>query len=280
MKKILVLLTFLIITVNVANAAIRVSPSYLELDANKIKKDYITGSFSVEGGKDETVRFKVYPEFFEYDSKGRFVELEDKDQKNSLIGKLKFYPMEFTCKNGITQKVRFTITDFKVLPAGESRLVLFLEDVDTKEIVIRKANGQAGGKIIVKTRVGVPIYLDKGNYTKKGTLDTLALKKVGDEYACEYKISSLGNSKIRYNGVAMLSQDGKLIKTMNIYGMTVEGGKFLDTAQRLDIPKDQIVQGLEYKLKFILTYKDERGSEKVLKKEMTFIPEKLVTTKI
>jgi len=216
----------------------------------------------------------------EADSKGRFVELEDNAQKNSLIGKLKFYPMEFTCKNGNPQKVRFTITDLKTLPTGESRLVLFLEDVDTKEIVIKKANGQAGGKIIVKTRVGVPVYLDRGNYTKRGSLDAVALKKTQEEYVCEYKISSLGNSKIRYSGVAQLSQGGKLIKTMDVYGMTVEGGKFLDTAQRLDIPKDQIVPGQEYKIKFVLTYKDEKGSEKVLKKELTFMPEKLVNTKI
>lgn len=78
----------------------------------------------------------------------------------------------------------------------------------------------------------------------------------------------------------MLSQGGKLIKTMNIYGMTVEGGKFLDTAQRLDIPKEQIVAGQEYKLKFVLTYKDEKQNEKVLKKEITFMPENLVVNKI
>lgn len=280
MRKVLILFAFLISIINAASAAIRVSPGYVEIDGNKTKKDYITGAFTVEGGKDETVRFKIYPVFFEYDTKGRFVELEDNAQKNSLIGKLKFYPMEFTCKNGNPQKIRFTITNLKTLPTGESRLVLFLEDVDTKEIVIRKANGQAGGKIIVKTRVGVPVYLDRGMYTKRGTLDAIALKKVGDEFACEYKISSHGNSKIRYSGMAMLSQGGKLIKTMDVYGMTVEGGKFLDTAQRLDFPKDQIVAGQEYKLKFVLTYRDEKGSEKVLKKEITFIPEKLTTTKI
>lgn len=280
MKKLLMLVTLFVLCLNSANAAIRVSPAYVELDANESKKDYITGSFSVEGGKDETVRFKVYPEFFEYDTKGRFVELEDNNQKKSLIGKLKFYPMEFTCKNGNPQKVRLTITDLKTLPTGESRLILFLEDVDTKEIIIKKANGQSGGKIIVKTRVGVPVYLDKGLYSKKGSLDAVAMKKVGEEYACEYKISSLGNSKIRYSGLAMLSQGGKLIKTMDIYGMTVEGGKFIETAQRLDIPKDKIIPDQEYKLKFVLTYKDEHKHEKVLKKEITFIPEKLMTTKI
>lgn len=275
MKKILALLALIIFTANIATAAVRVSPSYIELDGNKGKKDYITGSFSVAGGKDETIRFKVYPEFFEYNSKGRFVELPDNGQARSLIGKLKFYPNEFTCKDGITQKVRFTITDIKKLPAGESRLVLFLEDVNTKEVMIKKANGDIGGKIIIKTRVGVPVYLDKGNYSKKGVLDAVAIKQAGDEIACEYKVSSLGNSKIRYNGIGYLSQGDKLIKQFDIHGSTVEGGKFLEMVQKLDISKEEIIPGKEYKFKFVLTYKDEKQNSKVLKKEITFIPEKI-----
>lgn len=280
MKKLLILLALFVFSVNAAAAAIRVSPSYIELDANKTKKNYITGSFSISGGKDETVRFKVYPVFFEYDTKGHFIELEDKNQLNSLMGKIKFYPMEFTCKNGLTQKIRFTVTDLKTLPTGESRLILFLEDVDTKEIVIKKANGQAGGKIIVKTRVGVPIYLDKGNYVKRGTLDTVVLKKTGDDYSCEYKVSSTGNSKIRYNGYGYLSQGDKLIKQFDIHGATVEGGTFLEKIQQLDIPKDELKEGQEYKIKFVLTYKDEHDREKILKKEIIFIPNKSNEKKI
>ena len=273
-KKLFISFTFMLLATNITNAAVRVSPSYVEVDANKAKKDYITGSFTVSGGKDETIRFKVYPEYFEYDSKGRFVSLEDKGQARSLMGKLKFYPNEFTCKNGIMQKVRFTITDIKKMPPGESKLVLFLEDVNTKEVMIKKANGQIGGKIIVKTRVGVPVYLDKGNYSKKGVLDAVALKQNGEEIACEYKVSSLGNSKIRYSGFGYLSQGDKLIKQYDIHGSTVEGGKFLEMVQKLELPKDSLVAGQEYKFKFVLTYRDEKDNQKVLKKEMTFIPEK------
>jgi len=280
MKKLLALFTFMVLAANVATAAVRVSPSYVEVDANKTKKDYITGSFTVSGGKDETIRFKVYPEYFEYDSKGRFISLEDKNQPRSLMGKLKFFPNEFTCKDGLTQKVRFTITDLKKLPAGESKLVLFLEDVNTKEVLIKKANGQIGGKIIVKTRVGVPVYLDKGNYSKRGVLDAVALKQQGEQIACEYKVSSMGNSKIRYTGFGYLSQGDKLIKQFDIHGSTVEGGKFLEMVQKLEVPKDQLIAGKEYKFKFVLTYRDEKDNQKVLKKEMIFIPEKTVTSKV
>lgn len=274
MKKVLSLLALFIFTFNAANAAIRVTPGYVEIDANKTKKDYVSGSFTVSGGKDEVVRFKVYPVFFEYDKKGSFVELEDKGQKNSLMGKIKFYPTEFTCKNGLEQKVRFTVTGVKSLPAGESRLVLFLEDTNTKEVVIKNANGKIGGKLVLKTRVGVPIYVDKGIYSKKGTLDAVAFKKIGEDYIVDYKVSSTGNSKIRYNGFCYVSQNNNLVDKFEVYGSTVGGGTSLEKSQKLEIPKNSLKEGEDYKIKFVLNYKDEKDNEKTLKKELIYTPQK------
>jgi len=280
MKRLLLVILALFITANCAFSAIRISPSYVELDANKTKKDYITGSFTVSGGADETIRFKVYPEFFEHNNKGEYISLADKGQPNSLLGKMNFFPNEFTCINGKEQKIRFTINNIKTLPTGESRLVLFLEDVDAKEILLKKATNGIGGKIIVKTRVGVPIYLDKGNYSKKGSLETLALKKGKDNYNCEYKVSSLGNSKIRYYGYAQLVKGDELIQRFDISGRTVQGGKFLEAMQQLPIDQSKLVAGQQYKLKVTLTYKDEKQKEKFLKKEILFTPDKIAPSAV
>jgi len=274
------LFALFIFTADIASAAIKVSPAIITIDASKVKKDYITGSFSVGGGKDETIRFKVYPEFFEHNQKGDYVSLPDKGQPNSLMGKLKFYPQEFTCKDGADQKVRFTITDLKTLPVGESRLVLFLEDTKTKELIIRRANGEIGGKIIVKTRVGVPIYLDRGNYTKRGALDSVVFKKDENEYECAYKITSSGNSRINYSGFGYVSQGDKLIKQFVVNGSSVDPNKSLERIQKIDGLKDLIADGQEYKIKFVVTYKDENDREKVLKKEFMFIPNKPTQIKI
>ena len=280
MKKLFFLIAIIFCNAQSSFCAIRVSPAYLELDANTTSKDYLTSSFSVSGGKDESVRFKVYPEFFEFDTKGRYVPLGDKGQPNSLMGKVKFYPSEFTCTNGVSQKVRLTVTGLKSLPDGESRLVLFLEDVDTKEVALKKANGKYGGKIIVKTRVGVPIYVDRGNYVKKASFDSANFKKLDDIYACEFKVSSLGNSKVRYSGFGYISQGDKLIMKFEVPGSSVEGGKFVERIQQLDFPKNILQENQEYNVKFVLTYKDEKQREKVMKKELTFIPEKLEKSKI
>lgn len=272
MKKLLLLFTLFALSMNIANAAIRISPSYVELNANKTKKDYITGSFIVSGGKDENIRFKVYPVFYERDEKGNFIELPDRGQKDSLMGKIKFYPQEFSCQNGIDQKIRFTITDLKTLPSGESRVMLFLEDVNTKEIVIRNAEGQAGGRILLKTRVGVAIYVNKGFFAKKGTLDTVALRKTGNDYACEYKISSTGNSQIRYNGTAYITKGKDIIKKIDLVGTSIQGGKSMQRIQKFEMPKGEIKDGQEYKVKFVLRYQDERDKEKTIKKEITYTP--------
>lgn len=105
MRKVITLFMVLMLSFNVANAAIRVSPSYIELDANKgNNKDYISSSFTVTGGKDETVRFKLYPVYFQYDKNGHFVELEDKNQKNSLLGKIQYYPKNSPVKMAQSKK--------------------------------------------------------------------------------------------------------------------------------------------------------------------------------
>lgn len=274
MKKFFVLISLFIFSINTANAAVRISPAFVELDANKVKKDYVTGSFTVTGGKNETIRFKGYPVFFEYNSKGDFVEVEDKGQKNSLMDKIKFYPQEFTCKDGADQKVRFTITGLKSLPTGESKVVIFLEDANTKEIIVRNLKGGIGGRIIIKTRVGVPIYVEKGMYSKRGTLDSVSIKKSGEDYIVNYKVTATGNSQIRCNGFGCISQGDKLIQKFEAVGSVVEGGKSVEKTQKLNIPKEDLTLGQEYKVKFVLTYKDEHDREKILKREFSFIPEK------
>ncbi len=100
MRKIFLFILILFFSFVEAKAAIKISPSTIELNANTTKKDYISTAFNVSGGVNETIRFKLYPVFFKYDEKGRFIELKDMGQKDSLMGKIKFYPMEFTCQNG------------------------------------------------------------------------------------------------------------------------------------------------------------------------------------
>ncbi len=136
--------------------------------------------FTVQGGEDETIRFKVYPEYFKITSKGAMDMLEKMPAEDSLINNIKFVPSEFTLQNGRIQKVRLTVSDFDKLPDGESRLVLFLEDVAAKEVILPYQNKDVTTKLLVKTRVGIPVYLDKGHVIKKGEIELFKAEQQGE----------------------------------------------------------------------------------------------------
>ena len=94
MKKILLFILILFFSFVEAKAAIKISPSTIELNANTTKKDYISTAFNVSGGINETIRFKLYPVFFKFDEKVRFIELKDMGQKDTLMVKKKIYPKD------------------------------------------------------------------------------------------------------------------------------------------------------------------------------------------
>ena len=273
MKKLCLLILMLFFSLIEVKAAIKIAPSTIELNAKTTNKDYISTAFNVSGGINETIRFKLYPVFFKYDEKGRFIELKDNGQKESLMGKIKFYPMEFTCQNGQPQKVRLTITGLKTLQNGESRLMLFLEDVNTKEVLLSKLNGNIGGKILVKTRVGVPIYVNKGNFTKKAQILTLNANENNGILNCTYKISSNGTSKVRYNGWGYITDNNNnLLKKFKVISSNIPGGigSYLEKEQKIDLKDCNLNNDKNYNLKLVLTYMDENNKEKILKKETSF----------
>lgn len=75
-------------------------------------------------------------------------------------------------------------------------------------------------------------------------------------------------------------QGNNLINQYDLHGFTVESGKYVETSQTLDIAKDQLKPDEEYKIKFVLRYDDEKQHQKTLKKELTFIPNKIPPNKI
>lgn len=267
MKKSLLLLFCIIFFSIKADAAIKVTPTVIEMDTKNARSNYVTSSFNVQGGEDEIIRLKIYPEYFKITSQGTMDMLEKTPAQDSLINNIKFVPSEFTLQNGRTQKVRLTITDFDKLPDGESRLVLFLEDVAAKEVMLPSGNRNVTTKLLVKTRVGIPVYLDKGHVTKKGEIDLFKAEQHGEKLVCNLKILSNGNSKIRYSGKAQIIKGKTLIDEKPINNNVVGAKNFLLTNEIL--PTDKITEDGEYKVRLLLNYKDENGKTNNLIKEST-----------
>lgn len=268
MKKLcLTMLTFLVTFLS-ANAAIKVTPTILELNANDARGDYLTSSISIQGGDNETIRFKIYPEFFKISQQGTMDIIENSDDANYLVKNVRFVPNEFTLQGGKSQKVRLTVSNLKSMPDGESRMVLFLEDVDTKEVYLPSGHKNVSTKLLVKTRVGIPVYVDKGKFIKCAHIEDFDLVKQNDEIKTALKLVSTGNSKVRYSGKAQIIKDKKLIGEYPIKNSVISANDIL-FAQDV-IPLKDIKENGLYTVRMILQYTDEKGRMKNLVKENTF----------
>ncbi len=197
---------------------------------------------------------------------------------DNLIKNVRFVPNEFTLQNGNKQKVRLTITDLKNLPDGESRMVLFLEDVAAKELMLPSGMKDVSTKLIVKTRVGIPIYLDKGKFVKCAQIENIDLKKQDKELQLALKLSSSGNSKVRYTGKVQIIKDKELIGEYKIKNHVIGSNNTLSTLE--GIPLRDIKENGNYTLRLVIQYSDEKGRLKSLIKENQFTIDNLSDTHI
>lgn len=264
MKKILALLTTLFVLKSSAFASIAVSPTVIEIDANKIRNNYATCAVEVKGDAQQPMRFKAYAGYFTI-SKDSSMEIKPSTgDAHDISKKLRFVPSEFTVPPGKSQKLRVNIANIKSLPEGESRAVIFIEDVNVKEVNFDVASG-IGAQLILKTRVGVPVYVDKGKFIKKGDIETLEVIKEKNDYYTQMKIVSLGNSKIRYGGKIQIVKGKKLIDEYLIEGKVVGDNNFYVAKQKIEM--DKIKEAGDYTVRVILSYMDENGHKKNVKKD-------------
>ncbi len=282
MRKIIFVLIIILLLLLVfqmrTHAAIKVSPMIVELDANSARGNYLTTSINVQGGDDETIRFKVYPGFFEINKEGRMEPIAKTDVANSLVHHARVTPNEFTLQKGQAQKVRLTFTDLKTLPDGESRMVIFLEDVATKEMLLPRIKNGISTRLIVKTRIGVPIYIEKGNVIRTGVFDDLRVEKKDKNLVYVMNLRAEGNSKVRYSGSGQILRGNTPIDEFRVTSSVVGGGN--TAVAKGELPLNKIAQNGDYTLKVMLNYKDAKGKTKKLIKEVTFNVEKVESTSI
>ncbi len=278
MKKAIILFLLLLTTTLSSEALLKVSPTIIELDGNKARGNYITTSFNVKGSPTETIRFKVYPSYFQIDDEGLMEEMPNATEENSLVDHARFMPNEFTLANGNSQKIRLTIAGLKELPEGENRMVLFLEDVAVKEVVLPNKDNSTQTRLKVKSRIGIPVYLDKGKYIKCASIENLNIQNKGDNKTINMQLLSKGNSKVRYTGVAQIIKNKKLIDEFKLSSKVVRQGADLKVEEIL--PQDKISEIGEYKLRVVLSYQNEKGQNKKIIKEADFSVDKVNSIKI
>ena len=265
MKKILGLLIALLITTQ-AYASIAVAPNKIDINANKIKSNYVTTAIEVRGDTKQTIRFKAYSGYFTISEQSKMVHHEKSDDPHNIAKKIRFVPSEFTVQPGKVQKLRINIANLNSLPDGESRAVLYLEDVNAKEYNLDTGMPGIGAQLIVKTRMGIPIYVTKGKFTKHGEVEYLKTVKEKDGQYVEMKVKSTGNSKINCFVKAQIVKDKKLVYEYNIPAKVIGGENYYIFKDK--IPADKIKEKGELTLRVLVNYKDEKDKKQNLKQEV------------
>lgn len=248
-------------------ASISVSPTRIEIDANKVKGNFITTAIDIKGDAVKTMRFKVYPEFFDIDEQAQVVMIEKSDNPHNIAKKIRFVPSEFNVLPGKSQKLRINIANINSLPEGENRAILYIEDVQPKNVNLNTGSSQIGAQLIVKTRVGVPVYIDKGKYTRQGEIESFDINTTKDgQLEAQLKILSKGNTRLRYNGKVQLISGDKLVDECSI-GNGVVGGNnyFVHTAP---VKFTKAPTGT-YTARVLITYFDQHNKKQIMKKDTT-----------
>lgn len=265
MKRLLGILTLLCLALPI-HASVTVSPTRIEINANKIKNNYVTTAVEIKGDTTKAVRYRAYPGYFKISDKGEMIMLESGTDEHDISGKIRFVPSEFTVPPGKAQKVRVNIANIKTLPDGESRAILYLEDVNTKELSVPYSGGSGiGAQLLLKTRVGVPVYVDKGNFKKNADIEYFKITKGSDGLYTEMKILSTGNSKIRYSGMFQIVQGKKLICEYPVDGKVVGDNNSYVARQKIETSK--VKEPGEYTLRLVFSYFDEKDNRKNIKKD-------------
>lgn len=266
-KKILGLLIAIGLSVPVF-ASITVSPTRLEINANKIRNNYVSTAIEIKGETNQPVRYRAYAGYFNISDKGEMVMDDNSKDPHNISKQIRFVPSEFTVPPGKSQKVRVNIANIKSLPDGESRAILYLEDINSKEMNIPNNFG-IGAQLILKTRVGVPVYVDKGKFTKLADVETFDVTKVKDGYLAKAKVLSKGNSKIRYYGKIQIAKGKKLIDEITVESHVVGAGNSYTLQEQ--IKSDKIKEAGEYTVRLVLTYADENDNKKNIKKDAILV---------
>lgn len=248
-------------------AAVKITPSRFEFTVKPNNtRNIINGSFSIQGGSSETIRFQVYPESFDIDEDGTVITDIENPIEKEFISSIRFNPAEFTLSPGQVQRIRFTIPNINSLIDGEHRIALFMEDVKTKEEVLPTNNENVSAKIVIKTRAGLPIYIYKGKTIKSGTIEKLTAEKMNGIYYSVFTVKSTGNSNIRIGGNGQIISKKKLIKEFPIDQHVIQAGN--TGIFKIILPVNDLDPKAEYKLKITLNFKDQNLAVKYLVNEV------------
>ncbi|MEA5626445.1 P pilus assembly protein, chaperone PapD [Nostoc sp. UHCC 0251] len=143
-----------------AKAQMSVSPLVIEA---KAERGQAQGMITISNTSKTPSRIRIYAQPFTYSRDAGFQTLSS--SPSDLTKYLQFSPRELTIKPGEVRRVRLISRLAPNLPDGEYRAVVFNE-------TLTESKDAAGNNVTLVARIGVTLYVRKGNLSPKLAIDS------------------------------------------------------------------------------------------------------------
>ncbi|MBG1245503.1 P pilus assembly protein, chaperone PapD [Nostoc sp. NZL] len=143
-----------------AKAQMSVSPLVIEA---KAERGQAQGMITISNTSKTPSRIRIYAQPFTYSRDAGFQTLSS--SPSDLTKYLQFSPRELTVKPGEVRRVRLISRLAPNLPDGEYRAVVFNE-------TLTESKDAAGNNVTLVARIGVTLYVRKGNLSPKLAIDS------------------------------------------------------------------------------------------------------------
>ncbi len=184
-----------------AQAQIGISPLVIEAQESNGQAQ---ATINVVNHTKAPFRARVYTESFTYEKEKGFNTIPESN--DSLVPYLQFSPRELVVPAGVTRKVRLNIQMPAHLPAGEYRSAIFTENLEQQ-----KSINQQGVSTTITTRIGVTVFIRKGEISPKLSITTATWDAAKSQILLNMNNSGKASAYPEVHWT--LTQAGKAIKT-------------------------------------------------------------------
>lgn len=218
-----------------AQAQIGISPLVIEAQESNGQAQ---ATINVVNRTKAPFRARVYTESFTYEKEKGFNTIPGNN--DSLVPYLQFSPRELVVPAGVTRKVRLNIQMPANLPAGEYRSAIFTENLEQQKNI-----NQQGVSTTITTRIGVTVFIRKGEIAPKLSITTADWDAVKSQILVNMNNSGKASAYPEIHWT--LTQAGKAIKTGKVNETGIIANS--DRTVGINIPsKDLQLQPGKYEL--------------------------------
>lgn len=222
MKKIILLISFLCISIISYPLNFSVAPTRFSVDIEKIS----TNEIYILNNTSNPMRLEAYLE-------------NDKvfGENFGLKEQIVIFPKKISIKPGATQTIRFRVKANSNLPDGELKSYIIFKELPSEIKMQNKSDSikDVSTTVAILTEIGIPVYAHKGTQKVDGFLKNISIKRNKNIILLKGISESMGNTSIKFSyEIDSLKLKDKLIGE---WGISARSGK-KEISNGISLPKN------------------------------------------